>query len=43
MAIFKLVPGVYCVTVEDGDLHEQREFKDVAVEAAKAHDLEARF
>ena len=42
-AVFKLVPGVYSVTVEDGDSHEQKEFKDVAVEAAKSRDLEAGF
>ncbi|HYA42785.1 MAG TPA: hypothetical protein VEF34_15885, partial [Syntrophobacteraceae bacterium] len=42
-AVFKLVPGVYGVIVEDANSREQKEFKAVAIEAAKAQNLEARF
>jgi Ca-activated chloride channel family protein len=38
-----LVPGIYCVIVEDGDSHEKKEFKNVTIEAAKTCELEARF
>jgi Ca-activated chloride channel family protein len=42
-ATFKLIPGVYVVIVEDSDSNEQKEFKEVTIEAAKAQNLEARF
>ena len=39
---FKITPGIYDLIVEDRDLNTQKEFKGIAIEAAKVQVIEAQ-